>query len=223
MLGSLFKRFASNDDRNTLAMLSLNLLLLAFFIVLNSMASFEEEKAQAVLDSVNETFSGAAVQKSPMAKFEQSLDVLDEKTVLAKEIGEILDELLELAKIESDVRQTFIKIIIPTRELFIEEEDVFLGGQERLFKELVAALRRYEAKKGFYESDFLYARDEKNPVPEGLALKRLEVMRRAVFDAGLQAELFTMGFNPSKKEEVAILLRLYDDPVEQVTLEEEAD
>lgn len=46
------------SNSHIVALLSLKILLLAFFILLNALASFEEERSAAVVESVRQTFRG---------------------------------------------------------------------------------------------------------------------------------------------------------------------
>ncbi len=50
------------QSRNVVQLLALFLLLLSFFILLNSLSSFEAERAKAVLQSLNRTFAGETSQ-----------------------------------------------------------------------------------------------------------------------------------------------------------------
>ena len=49
---------ARQGDPNVVALLSLKLILLGFFILLNALSEYEESRTRMVLESVNEAFNG---------------------------------------------------------------------------------------------------------------------------------------------------------------------
>jgi len=68
MAGGTPRSGMGQGNGNIIALLSLNILLLAFFILLNSLSSFEEERRDAVMDSVRQAFQGLVrVERNALA------------------------------------------------------------------------------------------------------------------------------------------------------------
>lgn len=112
------------SNSHIVALLSLKILLLAFFILLNALSSFEEERRDAVVESVREAFRGllpasdnVSVNPSGVAVFEGGEDVAD---VLKQLFGADLP-LVELP--ESSAARV-VQIDLPVAEFFAE------GGNE---------------------------------------------------------------------------------------------
>jgi hypothetical protein len=126
------KKVPPNNSGN-LIFLSLFLLLLAFFILLNALATIEETKARKVLTSVATTFRS----------------VVDSKTqaqILISDLGptpqayEVLDALQQLwitsapiAKVEKLTRGQIMEMRLPVNELFLGGEAVLRADREDLF------------------------------------------------------------------------------------------
>lgn len=121
------------NNSGNLIFLSLFLLLLAFFILLNALATIEETKARKVLTSVATTFRS----------------VVDSKTqaqILISDLGptpqayEVLDALQQLwitsapiTKVEKLTRGQIMEMTLPVNELFLGGEAVLRADRESLF------------------------------------------------------------------------------------------
>ena len=84
MLGASPQHTPRQGNSYIVALLSLKVLLLAFFILLNSLASFEAERGSAVVDSVREAFQGllpaehsASINPSGLGLLKGGDDVVD--------------------------------------------------------------------------------------------------------------------------------------------------
>ncbi len=69
---------STNGNGNMVLLLSLNLILLAFFILLNSLADFEADRARAVLASVKQAFSGTIETGGQQPSYGSPLGALPE-------------------------------------------------------------------------------------------------------------------------------------------------
>jgi hypothetical protein len=121
------------NNSGNLIFLSLFLLLLAFFILLNALATIEETKARKVLTSVATTFRS----------------VVDSKTdaqILISDLGptpqayEVLDALQQLwitsapiAKVEKLTRGQIMEMTLPVNELFLGGQAILRADREPLF------------------------------------------------------------------------------------------
>lgn len=121
------------SNSGNLIFLSLFLLLLAFFILLNALATIEETKARKVLTSVATTFRSV-------------VDFKTDAQILISELGptpqayEVLDALQQLwitsapiIKVEKLTRGQIMEMTFPVNELFLGGQAVLRADREPLF------------------------------------------------------------------------------------------
>ncbi|MFD2207912.1 flagellar motor protein MotB [Kiloniella antarctica] len=223
MLGPLFKNRQDEGDRNYVALLSLKLLLLAFFIMLNAMSSFEEDKARAVLQSVNSTFSGDASELERHATFESALGDLDDKAKLIAEIERLFESTIPAVEREQGSAQSYLRLRLPTESMFIGDETELASGRELLLKRIVASLNGYAAGGGFFEFEFLYgvSREQSTKTIPNLELLliRSGIVAEEIQNAGLPADKFAIGLQPESDGSVYFVIRVYDSEIKSITFE----
>ncbi|WP_421781024.1 flagellar motor protein MotB [Kiloniella litopenaei] len=220
MLGPLFRRRQEDGDRNYVALLSLKLLLLAFFIMLNAISSYEEEKARAVLESVNNTFRGDASHMERHASFDQALDNIDDKADLVTEIERLFETTIPAVEREQGSTENFLRLKLPIEALFYRDEVELASGRELLLKRLAASLKKIDIDGGYYELEFLYgtsARSDGQKSSRDLMLKRLEVVAIEVLGTGIAKERFAVGLQPEEVGNVFVVIRLYDQAPPNIT------
>jgi len=112
-------------DQGPVLFLSLFLLLLAFFILLNSLTTLEETKTRAVLSSVSATF-----QTTKPADI--SVQILISTLGPVPEPEEVIDELQRLWV--TAIPLTKSEVITPGREMemTLQVNDLYLGGEATL-------------------------------------------------------------------------------------------
>ena len=113
------KRLATESNNGSLIFLSLFLLLLAFFILLNALATIEETKSRQVLTSVAATFRS-------VVDADTSAQVLLSELGPASEPDEILEAMEQLwvtavsvTKVETLSAGQLMQITMPVNELFL--------------------------------------------------------------------------------------------------------
>lgn len=229
MFEAAFKRLRQEGgDKNIIALLSLKLLLLAFFILLTALSSFEEQKTRAVLESVNETFSGRSTPSRHSVSFTQALDNLDDKAELVAEIGKLFESVIPAIEKKIGASQKYLRLSMKTEMLFNGGERDLASGRELLLKRLSDALQRFGEKGGVYEVEFLYGQPAKpvEPTSTGAfpidqrALLRSDAVIRQLLKSGLPADKLALGFQPGEAGKVFFVIRLYEEPVEAVTFKE---
>ncbi|WP_157231192.1 flagellar motor protein MotB [Kiloniella laminariae] len=227
MFGPLLRKQHQGHDRNIVALLSLKLLLLAFFIMLNALSSFEEDKAKAVLDSVNSTFSGDASKFERHARFDQSLDNLDDKAELVSEVERLFETTIPAVEREKGSTQNFLRLRLPRESMFPQGEMDLASGRELLLKRLATTLGRFADGGGYYEFEFLYgiAGTGAAATPQDLdvAIRRSGVLAQAIESAGIPADKAAIGLQPDAGENVFFVIRVYDTAVKDITFENYAE
>ncbi|WP_120496243.1 flagellar motor protein MotB [Kiloniella sp. EL199] len=221
MLGLLFRRRRDDGDRNYVALLSLKLLLLAFFIMLNALSSYEEEKARAVLESVNNTFQGDASHMERHASFDQALDNIDDKSDLVVEIERLFETTIPAVEREQGSTQNFLRLRLPVRAMFLEDEVDLASGRELLLKRLAQSLQKLDLEERYYEFEFLYGTAARNTDSQAelsdLILKRLEAVANEIVAAGILKNRLVVGLQPNRAGSVFVVIRIYDKAPPNIT------
>lgn len=135
--------------------LSLFLILLAFFILLNALATIEETKARKVLTSVAATFRS-------VVDFETRAQLLISDlgpTPEAQEVMEALEQLwvtaVPIAKVEKLTNGQVMQMTIPVNELFLGRKAVLRADREALFDQ-TGLLLALTAKGGITEAEVVF-------------------------------------------------------------------
>lgn len=121
------------NNSGNLIFLSLFLLLLAFFILLNALATIEETKARKVLTSVATTFRS-------VVDFKTDAQILISDLGPTPQAYEVLDALQQLwitsapiIKVEKLTRGQIMEMTLPVNELFLGGQAVLRADREPLF------------------------------------------------------------------------------------------
>jgi len=132
----------ARNDSGTIIFLSLFLLLLAFFILLNALATIEETKTRKVLTSVAATFR-SVVDSDTQAQ------ILISDLGPTPEAYEVLDALEQLwvtsvpvTKVERLTRGQAMRLTMPVNELFLGGEAVLRADREVLIDRTSLVLGR---------------------------------------------------------------------------------
>ncbi|WP_343559756.1 hypothetical protein [Kiloniella sp. b19] len=223
MLKLIVEKLNSTQDRNLIAMLSLNLLLLAFFIMLTTLADFEEEKAEAVLASVNQTFDGQSSLPNPQARYEESLEKIGESAALIDEIGSLFQETIPVTEVEEDSAQNFLRLTLPVGRVFLERSEELLPVQDLLVARLLKGVSRFEKNGGASEIELLYGVGL-NQTLKGrgnLVTRRLDSALALFEREGYPARQLSIGLQQGYADRFLIVIRLYSEDQGAVTFEEQ--
>lgn len=166
--------------RNPLLMqvLSVYLLLLAFFVVLNNISSIETARSRAVAGSLQSTFATEGRPTSRPAVLTSELGNVLADAALEERIGDLVRTEIGLAE---------FRVIVPGRvmELVLDEQDLFRGQgvavdpDHRLFVERIAGILATPAVGVRYDIDILLAGELLPEIPSGAPLD--EPAARAAF------------------------------------------
>lgn len=194
------------SNSHIVALLSLKILLLAFFILLNALASFEEERRAAVTESVREAFRGLlpasdnlSVNPSGVAVFEGGEDVAD---VLKLLFGADLP----LVELPQSSAARVVQIDLPVADLFAEGgNELQPEGAETL--RLVAGVLsdpRFAGQQ--LQIDVLYglAGASSGLAGNRTALQRAALLVRALEREGVASARLSAGLLPNFSEKVRL-------------------
>jgi hypothetical protein len=183
---------SEGQGRNILQLLALFLLLLSFFILLNSLSSFEPRKIPAVLGSVNDTFSGW----SPGERDYPYVDVGNRAALeqFQSQLREALLSAVPEARLESESGGRFMHVRLDADELFAHGGEALRPDRVLLLRGLVDALKVHPVDLRF-EIELVFEIDGSR---DALASKQAGSFARALVDAGAPGDAVSIGLRPGK-------------------------
>lgn len=198
---------------HTILLLSLKLILLAFFILLNSLSEFDARKTRAVLDSVDQTFKGKIVTPQELADTAASLGVLPLPRSLANEVGALFESFVPNAKARQTDRATTLRVEMPTGSLFEAGKDQIRPERKVLIRRLARALMSDPTGVRKYELAFLHGLpDGAAGGPSGdvvdLAVRRADSIAHYLVRQAIPPDVVAVALEPDLPETVVFVLRL---------------
>ena len=199
----------------TVLLLSLKLILLAFFVLLNSLSEFETQKTQAVLDSVDRAFRGKIVTPRDAADTAASLGVLRLPRSLVNEIGSLFESFVPQAKMRQTRQATALRVEMPIGSLFKPGADKIRPERKVLIRRLARALMGDPSGVLKYELSFLHGLPEGvagRPAEAGvsLAVRRADSIARYLVRQAIPPDVVAVGLEPESPDTVVFVLRLRD-------------
>lgn len=204
-----------NKTAGVMAMLSIFLLLLAFFLMLNTLAQFETTKTRAVLGSLNATFN-IGNPAGPEHEFGSFVGKVGAAERLQKETGELLRTLFGIDQYKVIRIGNVIAVDISTRGFFVEKTTptprllVFasrLAGAVTPLPPGTELLTEVTVRRG------PGSLDEVSAVDLDLATRRSGAVVRAFERAGFPGELLTAGIAAGDPRSLRIEFRITDTPL----------
>lgn len=200
------------------ALLSLNLLLLAFFILLTALASVEQQRLVQVVQSLNETFQGR-VQATPPEDAEPIGDwPLSQSAGSLDPLGQLFRSSFPLARLELDSEQGEMRLQLPAEQLFPGDGSQPGAGARLLLDSIAAALQAREGAG--YEVEFFHGyepRDRHRLVQSGGAdplLLRAGALVSEMSRRGVGESHLSVGLMPGSGDQVRVVLRVWGQPGE---------
>ncbi|MGD1876904.1 MAG: flagellar motor protein MotB [Kiloniellaceae bacterium] len=191
-------------------MLSLNILLLAFFILLNSMASFEEERRDAVVDSVREAFQGLVPADRNLTADPAALDIFEGADDVIDSLNQLFGDNLPLVESQDAAGNRVIKVDMPAGDLFAAQGDALRPDGAETLRLIGAVLDDPRFISPGYQVDVLYGLPGKASGIEGNrpALMRAGTVVRELVRQGLPPARLSAGLLPELPDQVRILFTI---------------
>lgn len=197
------------SKRTSSMFLSVYLLLLAFFILLNSISTFHEVRTKAVMDSLTSTFATLMpVRSVPYSS--QTGTVVGARDLFDR-VGELFEAAIPAAKIKVAQTGHLMQVSFPVDALFLPDKPDIRPAQGALVNRLAAALGapprgvRYEATLlvgiGQGETAGL-------PIGENLAVARTGAFAREMVRRGAAPEVVVVGLEPGDPTMARALFRV---------------
>lgn len=198
-------------DPNILSLLSLKLLLLAFFILLNAMSHFEEDRARKVLESVNEAFNGRVEALRSLTSQNAGIGNLRESVAHVRAAGELFQSMIPAVRVEVSAGGKRVRLSLPATTLFRPGEEALQPGRGLLFERLIFALEKERRVGPGYELELYHGlRAGGSGSADLLALRRMGLLARYLEGKGLPDDVLSIGLLPGRGETVDLVVQVFE-------------
>lgn len=206
MAGVQHRPGRQQSNSHIMALLSLKVLLLAFFILLNALANFETERSTAVLDSVREAFRGVVPAQQSLSAETAALGVMDSPENVVEALGRLFDDTLPIVERSDAAGGRVLQVDLPIDGFFVESGALVAGEGLDTLRAIAAVLsdRRFAGED--YRLDVLYGLSGTGSGLEGqsLAIRRAGALVGVLEDEDLPANRLSTGLLPSFPGEVRL-------------------
>lgn len=206
-------RPAGRVDPNIVALLGLKLLLLGFFILLNALSHFEDDRARRVLQSVDKAFNGRVEAPESAADYSAALGPLNGTEAMMDSVGSLFSSLIPAVEQEVSAAGARLRLELPVTSLFRLDSAALQSGRGVLMKRFAEALTRNGRGRLNYEVELLHgiARDA---TPDLVGADALEVRRAAALvlalaKRGVPSDKLSVGVIPGRPGKVQIVVQTY--------------
>ncbi|SDF94018.1 hypothetical protein SAMN05216241_103251 [Limimonas halophila] len=180
-------------------MLSLYLLLLAFFIMMTTMANYADGRREAVVKSVVTTFRGEVAALKSLKRPQSGSGMQDGGASLSDQIESLFKQSLPAVKVEQSARGTVLRLEAPANALFVQGRAAFAPGRGRLLNRLVDVLTSKKGVDRFYELRFLHSVERgQGAGPRNLQVLRSGLVARRLESLGLGSDTIGTGLMPGQ-------------------------
>ena len=210
-----------SSDHNLLATLSLFLLILAFFILLNALSQLETDRTRMVIESVNEAFRGRIVSTRSVAPHPAAVGQLDDGQVLVKTIEQLFQNTIPAVETAVSADASTLRLDLAASALFRRDRVALRRGRELLFERVAEALLDHGKRGRYFEVDLLHgipaAREATVAEAGGRSLEigRVSALVRLLEQQGIAPERLAAGILPDQPADVQVQIRIYDEPPPQ--------
>jgi hypothetical protein len=186
------------SNSNIVALLSLKILLLAFFILLNALSSFEEERRAAVVDSVREAFQGLLPAERNVRSDPAANDIFEGSENVIETLNQLFGDKLPLVERPDSSAALTLQVDLAVSELFADQgSDLQPEGAETL-RLIAGVLTDPRFARLGYRVDVLYGLGGRGSGIEGnqAALQRAGALVRDLEQQGLPSPRLSAGLLP---------------------------
>ncbi|MTI11238.1 hypothetical protein [Curvivirga aplysinae] len=129
-------------DMGPIMFLSLFLLLLAFFILLNTLSTFEEAKARKVIKSVTSTFKTELINETKAQIMISTVGPVPEANRVINDVEKLWVTAVPIAEVETLRDGSVMQMTVPTREIFVVGEIALRADRLDLIRDTAAILEK---------------------------------------------------------------------------------
>ncbi len=190
------------QDTGPVLFLGLFLLLLAFFILLNALATREEIRTRAVINSLILTFQAPDDTTPSREIFISALAPVPEPEDLLDEFERIWVASIPLLKVERLSRGRTMQVIMPANELFVGRSDELRSDRATLFVNTAKALA-FQSDGFVNELEFLFGTSKGDRMTgESVQMLRASKIARELVANGAPADTVTVGTQWAEERQI---------------------
>lgn len=181
------------QDTGPILFLGLFLLLLAFFILLNALATREEIRTRAVINSLILTFQAPKEEVRSKEIFISALAPVPDPEDIIEQFERIWVAAIPLLKMERLSQGRTMQVIMPTNELFVGPGDDLRSDRQTLFVNTAKALS-YKADGFVNELEFVFGSGrEEGSDGDSVQIRRAAAISRELVANGAPPDTVTVG------------------------------
>ncbi len=205
---------------NIVLLLSLMLILLAFFILLNSLSKFETGRARAVIESVNRAFNGKIESGDRTPAYSALLGSLPEVEAKLREVASLFEAIVPSTRVKRIRRAKAVRVELPAASLFRPAGVRLRPRSGILIQRLARLLARGPRGGPSYDLEVLLgvgappaggARPV-TPDPRSLEVRRAALLAQRLIEEGLPPPALSIGLLPRQPGTVRFVVRVRRDP-----------
>ncbi len=187
------------SNSHIMALLSLKVLLLAFFILLNALATFEDERSTAVLDSVREAFRGVVPAQENYAEEVAAIGIHDGPEDVVEALGRLFDNTLPITQRTDAANSRILQIDFSVEDFFLAQGSLVAGEGLDTLRAIAAVLSDQRFATEDYRVDLLYGLSGAETGLEGRAipLRRAGALVRTLERERIPSDRLSAGLMPS--------------------------
>ena len=211
---------AFGEDRGTVVLMSLYLILVAFFIMLNSMAQLEDSRIKEAMGSVKAEFRNElAISKAgpTVLSYDGKAEVVE---TFHSDVGKLFQENLPIDHVDPVRRGDDLTFAVPVDDLFRPGAVAVRPRARALLDAMAASLNRQRPGYAAMVEMVLGSGLELPDVDEGgdvCEVRRATSLAHALRRRGVAASAIRTGLNPGDPGQISFLFRVRDEDQAHLT------
>jgi flagellar motor protein MotB len=203
------RRRSANDSGVQSLALSLFLVLLAFFVMLVSISTFEDRKVSSALQSVQLQFRPGGEAEQTPSTIDPQTELRALQTAFLERLRTLLSSEIESARAEADAAGTVLFLAFPVTQFFAPGSAVVRGERAALFEGIAQIIEdRPPGSEVTVEVFF----DSEKPGAAGdgaqIAVRRAAAIGADLVARGVMKEWVSVGLRPGASGVVEFVFRL---------------
>ena len=205
-----------SSSGNVILMLSLKLILLAFFILLTTMAEFEKERTHKVLESVAVTFVGEVPAVVAGPNPQAGTGPLQGAKALKTQLKSLFKQTIPAVEVNESADGKVLRLEMDAQSLFQRGSTALAPGRTAFLRRLAEALTKGPGSKTFYEFQFLHAYPDVAAIGQNsLAVLRGGALVRRLSAQGIAVDKVSAGLWPVSADgpdmgKISLAIHLYN-------------
>jgi len=198
---------ATGGNSTIIQFLSLYLLVLAFFIVLVSISTFEKVKSNAVMDSLNSTFATVLPPSTELTVFTAKAGRILGAQEFQDKVQKLFETTLGVEKVEIVQPGRLMRVIMQADSLFDTDSDVIREAKRPLIDRLIASLSG--RPPGFqFDMEFVvgseFVGENALPIGQTLEMRRAGSFVRAMLSRGVPPDSISICMRHKNPDQVVM-------------------